>query len=91
MKNKQNIFLITKKHAEKSITQKLVTDKKELVKYDVINNEIFFYSKSVFERMDQIDEMNHKTLLESITLPSVTNDQKLFAITFLQIKSYLML
>ena len=26
--------------------------------------------------MDQVDKMNHKTLLESITLPSVTNDQK---------------
>ena len=53
-----------------------MTDKKELVKHDDINKEIFFYFKSLFERRDQIDKMNHKTLLESIPLPSVTNDQK---------------
>ena len=39
-------------------------------------NKIFSYFKSLFERTDQVDKMNHKTLLESITLPSVTNDQK---------------
>ena len=28
------------------------------------------------QRTDRIDKLNHNTLLESITLPSVTNDQK---------------
>ena len=54
--------------------RRLVTDKKDLVKYADINNEIFSYFKSLFERTGQIDKMNHNTLLESITLPSVTND-----------------
>ena len=67
---------LEKKHKEKSIIERLVTDKKELVKYDDSNNEIFSYFKSLFERTDQIDKMNHKTLLESVTLPSVINDQK---------------
>ena len=34
------------------------------------------YFKSFFERMDQIDKLNHNTLRQSITLPSVRNDQK---------------
>ena len=54
--------------------RRLVTDKKDLVKYDDINNEIFSYFKSLFERTGQIDKLNRNTLLESITLPSVTND-----------------
>ena len=32
--------------------------------------------KSLFERTDQIDKLDHNTLLPSTTLPSVTNDQK---------------
>ena len=35
-----------------------------------------FLFKSLFERTDQTEKLNHNTLLESITLPSVTNDQK---------------
>ena len=34
------------------------------------------YFKSFFERMDQIDKLNYNTLRQSITLPSVRNDQK---------------
>ena len=64
-----------KKHAEKSTIRRLVTDNKDLVKYDDINNEIFSYFKSLFERTDQTDKVNHNTLLEPVTLPSVTNDQ----------------
>ena len=53
-----------------------VTDKKDLVKHNDINNEIFSYFKSLFERTDQFDKLDSNTLLQSITLPSVTNDQK---------------
>ena len=67
---------LEKKHAEKSTIWRLVTDKKDLVKYDGINTEIFSYFKSLFERTDQIDHLNHNTILQSVTLPSVTNDQK---------------
>ena len=28
--------------------------------------------------MDQIDKLSHNTLLQSVALPSVTNDQKVF-------------
>ena len=52
-----------------------MTDKIDLVKHNDINNEIFFCFKSLFERTDQIDKLNHNTLLQSITLLSVTNDQ----------------
>ena len=45
-------------------------------KLNAINNKFFSYFKSLFERTDQIDKLNHNTLLQSITLPSVTNDQK---------------
>ena len=62
--------------AEKSTLRTLVADKKDLVKYNDINNETFSYFKSLFERTDQIDNVNHNTLLQSITLPSVKNDQK---------------
>ena len=65
-----------KKQAEKSTIRRLVTNKKDLVKPNDINNEIFSYFKSLFERTDQIDKLDHNTLLQSITLPSVTNDQK---------------
>ena len=76
-KNQRNISLnLEKKHVEKSTIQRLVTDKKDLAKFDDINNEIFSCFKSLFERMDQIDKINRKILVESITLPSVTNDQK---------------
>ena len=67
---------LQKRHAEKFTIQRLVTDKKDLVKNDDINNEIFSYFKSLFERTDQIAKLNHNTLLESITLPCVINDQK---------------
>ena len=67
---------LEKEHAEKSTIRRLVTDKKDLVKYDDITNEIFSYFKPLFERTDQIGKLNHNTLLEAITLPSVTNDQK---------------
>ena len=53
-----------------------MTDKKDLVKHNDINNEIFLYFKSLFERMDQIDKLNPKTLPQSVMLPSVKNDQK---------------
>ena len=65
-----------KKQAEKSTIRRLVTNKKDLVKPNHINNGIFSYFKSLFERTDQIDKLNYNTLLQSITLPSVTNDQK---------------
>ena len=65
-----------KKQAEKSTIRRLVTNKRDLVKPNRINNEIFSYFKSLFERTDQIDKLNYNTLLQSITLPSVTNDQK---------------
>ena len=65
-----------KKQAEKSTIRRLVTNKKDLVKPNDINNEIFSYFKSLFERTDQIDKLDHNTLLQSITLPAVTNDQK---------------
>ena len=65
-----------KKQAEKSTIRRLVTNKKDLVKPNDINNEIFSYIKSLFERTDQIDNLDHNTSLQSITLPSVTNDQK---------------
>ena len=67
---------LEKKHAEKSIIRRLLTDKKDLSKSDDINNEIFSYFKSLFKRTVQIDKVNHNTLLESITFPSATNDQK---------------
>ena len=62
--------------AEKSTIRTLVADKKDLVKYNDINNVTFSYFKSLFERTDQIDNVEHNTLLQSITLPSVKNDQK---------------
>ena len=64
---------LEEKHAEKSTIWRLVTDKKDLVKYNDINNEISLTSN---QRTDRIDKLNHNTLLESISLPSVTNDQK---------------
>ena len=65
-KKKTIYFLnLKKRHAEKSIIRRLVTDKQELVKYDHLNNEIFSNFKSLFERTDEIDKMNYKTLLES--------------------------
>ena len=67
---------LEKKHAEKSTIRRLVTDKKDLVKHNDINNEILSYFKSLFEQTDQIDKLDHNTLLQSITLPSVRNDQK---------------
>ena len=75
-KSTKHSLNLEEKHAEKSTIQRLITDKKDLVKYDDINNEIFSYFKSLFERTDQIGKLNHNTLLESVTLPSVTNDQK---------------
>ena len=67
---------LKKRQAEKSTIRRLVTDKKDLVKHNDINNEIFSYFKSLFERTDQIDKLDRNTLQQSITLPSVKNDQK---------------
>ena len=75
-KNQQSISWLSKKASRKSTIRRLVTNKKDLVKPNDINNEIFSYFKSLFERTDQIDKLDHNTLLQSITLPSVTNDQK---------------
>ena len=66
---------LEKKQIEKSI-RRLVTDKKDFIKHNGINNEIFSYFKSLFERTDHTDKQDHDSLLQSITLPSVTNNQK---------------
>ena len=67
---------LEKKHAEKSTIRRLVTDKKDLIKHNDINNEIFSYFKSLFEKTDQFDKLDSNTLPQSITLPSVADDQK---------------
>ena len=59
-----------------STIRRLVTDKKNLVKHNDINNEISPYFKSLFKRTDHIDKLDRNTLLQSITLPSVTNHRK---------------
>ena len=64
---------LEKKQAEKSTIWRLVTDKKDLVKRNDINNEIFSYFKSLFEKTDQTDKLNHNTLLQSITTLSFCN------------------
>ena len=69
-KSRKYFLNLEKQHAEKSIVRRLVSDKKDFVKYNDISNEILSYFRSVFERTDQIDKLNHNTL------PSVTNDQK---------------
>ena len=74
---KSKYFLnLEKKQTEKSTMRRLVTDKKDLVKQNDINNEIFSYFKFLFEQTGQVDKLNHNTLLQSIALPSVINDQK---------------
>ena len=75
-KSTKHSLNLEEKHAEKSTIQRLITDKKDLVKYDDINNEIFSNFKYLFERIGQIDKVNHNTLLASVTLASVTIDQK---------------
>ena len=76
--NQQNISQVPKKkQAEKSAIRRLVIDKKEFVKHNDMSNEIISYLKPIFERMDHIDKLDHNTLLQSVTLPPVTNDQKL--------------
>ena len=67
---------LEKKLTEKSIVGRLVIDNNDLVKNNDISNEIFSYFKSLCERTDQTDKLNHNTLLQSIPLPSVTNDHK---------------
>ena len=55
----------------------LITDKKYFIKHnDINNNKIFSYFKSLFERTNHIDKLDHNTLLQSIISSSVTNDQK---------------
>ena len=49
---------------------RLVTDKKDLIKHNDINNEISTYFKSLFKRTDHIDKLDRNTL------PSVTNHWK---------------
>ena len=46
---------LEKKQTEKSI-RRLVTDKKDFIKHNGINNEIFSYFKSLFERTDHTDK-----------------------------------
>ena len=75
-KNQQYFLNLEKKQAEKSTIRRLVTDKKYLVKHNDINNEIFSSFKPLFERTDQIHKLNQNALPQSITSPSVTNDQK---------------
>ena len=65
---------LEKKLTEKSTVGRLVTDNKDLVKNNNISNEIFSYSRSLFERTNQTDKLNRNTLLQSILLPSLTND-----------------
>ena len=67
---------LEKKQAEKSTIRRLLTDKKDLVKHNDINNEIFTYLKFNFEKADHIDKLDHNILLQSITLLFVTNNQK---------------
>ena len=67
---------LEKKLTEKSTLGRLVIDNNDLVKNNDISNEIFSYFKSLFERTDQTDKLNHNALLQSIPLPSVTNDHK---------------
>ena len=66
-----------KKPSTKSTIQRLVTDREDFVKHKHIDNEIFSYFKSLFERTDYIDKLDHNTLLPSITLASVTNHNTL--------------
>ena len=73
-KNQKNISLISKKKAAKSTIRRLVTAEKDLVTNIDINNEYFSYIKSLFERTNQIVKLDHNTVLQSITLTSVTND-----------------
>ena len=75
-KSTKCLLNLDKKHAEKSTIRRLVTNKKDLGKHNDINNETFSYFKSLFERTDQFDKLDPNTLLQSITLPSVTNDEK---------------
>ena len=63
------------KQAKKSTIRRLVTDKKDLVEHNDINNDIFSYFKSLFETATHIDKLDHNTLPQSIILPPVTNDQ----------------
>ena len=74
-KNQQYFLNLEKKQAEKSTIRRLVTDKKYLVKHNDINNDSLCF-KSLFERTDQIHKLNQNALPQSITSPSVTNDQK---------------
>ena len=77
-KIKKDFLNLEQKQAEKFTIQGLVTDKKDLVKYNDTSNEICSYFKSLFEGTDQIHKLSHNTLLQSIALPSATIDQKVF-------------
>ena len=67
-KKSKNYFLnLATKQAEKSTIQRWITDKKYFIKHNDINNN---------ERTNHIDKLDHNTLLQSIILSSVTNDQK---------------
>ena len=59
-----------------STIRRLVTDKKDLVKHNDINNENLPYFKFLFKRTNHIEKLDHNTLLQSVTLPSVTNHRK---------------
>ena len=60
-KSTKYFLYLEKKHAEKPTIRRLVTDQKDLVRHGDINSEIFSYFKTIFEKTDQIDKLNHNT------------------------------
>ena len=52
---------LEKMQAERSTIRRLATYKKYLVKHNDINNNIFTYFTSLFERKYHIDKLNHNT------------------------------
>ena len=52
---------LEKMQAERSTIRRLATYKKDLVKHNDINNNIFTYFTSLFERKYHIDKLNHNT------------------------------
>ena len=52
---------LEKMQAERSTIRRLATYKKDLVKHNDINNNIFTYFTSLFDRKYHIDKLNHNT------------------------------
>ena len=52
---------LEKMQAERSTIRRLATYKKDLLKHNDINNNIFTYFTSLFERKYHIDKLNHNT------------------------------